>query len=157
MAEGKVHVSASDKKHRVCAADCAIFRDGKVLMQKRSFGMWKGYWCLIGSKVDRGETIIHAAFREVKEESGLDVKRIHMLGIYDGKDRDPEQHCIAVGFLCETDDAEPSVSSEATEMKFFHPDRLPERVAFDHRLIIEDALKMRQRIRESSGTEPEKV
>ena len=63
------HVPANEKDHRVCCADCAIVRDNKVLMQKRSFGMWKRYWCLPGGKVDKGETIIHAAIRETKEES----------------------------------------------------------------------------------------
>lgn len=135
------HVSANEKDHRVCCADCVIVRDNKVLMQKRSFGMWKGYWGLIGGKIDKGETIIHGAVREIMEESGLDVKQLHMLGIYDAKDRDPEQHGIAIGFLCETNDAEPKMSSEATEMKWSGFDELPEKIAFDHKLIIEDAKK----------------
>lgn len=132
---------ANEKDHRVCAADCVVVRDNRILMQKRSFGMFKGQWCLVGGKVDKGETIIHAAIRETKEESGLDVKRIHMLGIYDAKDRDPEQGAVAVGFLCETNDAEPVMSDEATEMKFFPLDQLPDEIAFDHRLIVEDAKK----------------
>ena len=131
----------NEKEHRVVAADCVIIRDNRVLLQKRSFGMWKGYWCLIGGKVDKGETIIHAAVREIKEESGLDAREIYMLGTYDSVDRDPEQGCVAVGFLCETNDAEPVISEEATEMKFFPLGGLPENIAFDHRLIIEDARK----------------
>lgn len=134
-------MKANEKEHRVVAADCVIVRDNKVLMQKRSFGMFKGYWCLIGGKVDKGETIIHAAVREIKEESGLDAKEVYMLGIYDSVERDPEQGCVAVGFLCETKDAEPVMSEEATEMKFFPLDKLPDRIAFDHKLIIEDARK----------------
>lgn len=132
---------ADEKKHRVVAADCVIVRDNRVLMQKRSFGMWKDYWCLIGGKVDVGETIIHAAVREAKEESGLDVKKIYMLGIYDAKDRDHEQNCVAVAFLCEANDAEPKMSEEATDMKFFPFDKLPDKIAFDHKLMVEDAKK----------------
>ena len=132
---------ANEKDHRVVTADCVIVRDNSVLMQRRSFGMFKGQWCLVGGKVDKGETIIHAAVRETKEESGLDIARIHMLGIYDAKDRDPEQNCVAVGFVCDANDAEPVMSDEATEMKFFPFDQLPEKIAFDHRLMIEDAKK----------------
>ncbi|MCK4496577.1 MAG: NUDIX hydrolase [Candidatus Aenigmarchaeota archaeon] len=128
-------------KYRIVSTDVVIVRDNKVLMQKRSFGMFKGYWHLVCGKVEAGETIIHAAIREVKEETSLDVKRIQMLGIYDGKERDPEQNCVAIGFLCETNDAEPRLSREATEMKFFPFDKLPKRIAFDDRLIIEDAKK----------------
>jgi ADP-ribose pyrophosphatase YjhB (NUDIX family) len=141
MMDERPHATAGSRKHRVVAADCVIVRDNKVLLQKRSFGMWKGYWCLVGGKVDIGETIIHAAVREVKEESGLDVSNIQVLGIYDGKDRDAEQNCVAVGFLCEANDAEPVMSAEATEMRFFPFTGLPEKIAFDHRLIIEDARK----------------
>lgn len=143
-------------KYRVCAADCVIVRDSKILMQKRSFGMWKGYWGLIGGKVDVGETIIHAAVREAKEESCLDVRKLNMLGIYDAKDRDPEQHGIAIGFLCEVGEGEPRMSSEATDMKWFGFDEIPEKLAFDHRLIIEDARKFLEKVKqlkESSATE----
>jgi 8-oxo-dGTP diphosphatase len=135
-------VEADKTKHRVCCADCVIVRDNKILLQKRSFGMWEGYWCLPGGKVDHGETIIHGAIREAKEETNLDINKIRMLGIYDGKDRDPEQHGITIGFLCEANDAEPVMSDEATEMKFFPLGSLPENIAFDHGLIIEDARKL---------------
>jgi ADP-ribose pyrophosphatase YjhB (NUDIX family) len=138
--EGK-RIPVDMKKHRVCCADCVIVRGNRVLLQKRSFGIWKGYWCLPGGKVNRGETIIGAAVRETKEESGLDLKGIQMLGIYDGKDRDPEQDGISIGFLCEASEEEPRISREATEMKFFPLNRLPEKMAFDHRLVVEDAKK----------------
>lgn len=151
------HVIANEKKHRICCSDCVIVRDNKILMQKRSFGIWKGYWCLPGGKVDRGETIIHAAIRETKEESDLDVTKLHMLGIYDGKDRDQEQHGISIGFLCETNNAEPKMSSEATEMKFFPFDKLPEKIAFDHNLIIEDAKKFMDKLKALSQSKSKKI
>ncbi len=137
---------ANETKHRMVTADCVIVRDNKVLMQKRSFGMWKGYWCLIGGKVDVGETIIHAAVREAKEESDIDVKKIYMIGIYDDKDRDQENNCVTVAFLCEANDAEPKMSEEATDMKFFPFEKLPDKIAFDHRLIIEDAKKLMDKL-----------
>lgn len=138
-----------DKKgNRTVSTDCVIVRDNKVLLQKRSFGNFKGYWCLVCGKVKIGETVIHAAVREVKEETGLDVKRLHMVGIYDGKDRDPDNHCVAIGFLVDTNDAEPKVSREATEIKFFPFDKLPEKIAFDHRLSIEDARKFLEKLSE---------
>lgn len=141
MANNKGHIMANERDHRVVTADCIVIRGNTVLLQKRSFGMFKGYWCLVGGKVDRGETIIHAAVRETREESGLDIRRLYMLGIYDAKDRDPEQNCVAVAFVCETNDAEPVMSREATEMRFFPLDQLPEKIAFDHGLMIEDAKK----------------
>ena len=62
-------------------------RQGEILlaMKKRGFGMgkWNGY----GGKLHEGESLEHAAIREVKEESGIqivesDLKRIGVLDFY---------------------------------------------------------------------------
>jgi 8-oxo-dGTP pyrophosphatase MutT (NUDIX family) len=53
---------------------CLTKEDGMILlgMKKRGFG--EGRWNGFGGKVEEGETIVEAAIREMKEESGLTVK-----------------------------------------------------------------------------------
>lgn len=66
-------------------------KDGKVLLSKRAIDPFKGTYDLIGGFLNNGEHPEQGAIREAKEESGLDVKAIELLGIYIdtyGKDGD---------------------------------------------------------------------
>jgi 8-oxo-dGTP diphosphatase len=58
------------------------FPDGKILLVKRDTVPFKGYWALPGGRVDPGETAGQTVIREVKEETGLDVKIVRVVGEY---------------------------------------------------------------------------
>jgi 8-oxo-dGTP diphosphatase/2-hydroxy-dATP diphosphatase len=60
---------------------CLTKENGMILlgMKKRGFG--EGRWNGFGGKVEEGETIIEAAIRETKEESGLEVEELVEKGI----------------------------------------------------------------------------
>jgi 8-oxo-dGTP pyrophosphatase MutT (NUDIX family) len=61
-------------------SDAAIFdSSGKILLLKRSDD---AKWCMPCGLVDAGETPEQAAIREAKEETGLDVKILELVGIY---------------------------------------------------------------------------
>lgn len=55
------------------AAAGLLFSDGKILLVKRKFEPYKGYWGLPGGFVVFGETLDQAIKREMKEELGLDI------------------------------------------------------------------------------------
>lgn len=57
----------------------AVLRDGLVLLTKREDAEM---WCLPGGAVDDGESLAHAAVREVREETGLEVRLTRLVGIY---------------------------------------------------------------------------
>ena len=62
------------KRISVCVS-AIIAKDGKVLLVKRrSFKSFAGYWGVPTGKVKAGETLEEALKREVKEETGLVVK-----------------------------------------------------------------------------------
>ena len=57
----------------------AIVKDGRILLTKRrDFPVW----CIPGGHLSAGESIIEAAVREAKEETGLDVSIRHLIGVY---------------------------------------------------------------------------
>ncbi|MFA5431555.1 MAG: 8-oxo-dGTP diphosphatase [Candidatus Paceibacterota bacterium] len=60
---------------------CLIKKEGMVLlgMKKRGFG--EGRWNGFGGKVEEGETIINAAIREMREESGLRIEELEEKGL----------------------------------------------------------------------------
>ena len=57
----------------------AIFANGKILLtQREDFEVW----CLSGGGVEADESLVQTAMREVKEETGLEVRIERLVGIY---------------------------------------------------------------------------
>ncbi|MCL4120137.1 UNVERIFIED_CONTAM: hypothetical protein GTU68_005970 [Idotea baltica] len=50
-----------------------LHQDNKILLGYKKRGFGQGKWNGFGGKCEEGETIRRAAFREMKEESGLDM------------------------------------------------------------------------------------
>jgi 8-oxo-dGTP diphosphatase len=68
-----------------------IVRDDgdRVLLLKRGIEPGYGKWVFPGGYVDRGEVVEHAAIREAREESGLDVRLAGLVGMYSYPGRTP--------------------------------------------------------------------
>ena len=59
---------------------CLISDGDKVLLQNRVKEDWKGY-TLPGGHVEMGESFVDAVIREMKEETGLDIKSPRLAGV----------------------------------------------------------------------------
>ena len=56
--------------------------EDKILMCKREKEPYKGKYNLVGGKVENGEDELHAAYRELQEETGItndDIKLTHLM------------------------------------------------------------------------------
>jgi len=61
-------------------AAAIIFNEQRrILIMKRRSGP---YWCISGGRMDIGESASDCCIRETKEETGLDVKIIRLIGLY---------------------------------------------------------------------------
>ena len=71
-----------------------IVRDDgeRVLLLRRAIEPGYGKWVFPGGFVDRGEVVEQAAIREAREETGLDVTLVALLGVYSDPSRDPRLH-----------------------------------------------------------------
>ena len=70
-----------DRTERVELTVLCLIRDGdRYLLQDRAKGDWTGY-TLPGGHVEPGESIVDAVVREMKEETGLNVKFPRLCGV----------------------------------------------------------------------------
>jgi len=52
--------------------------ESKILMCKREKNPYKGKYNLVGGKVEQGENEMHAAYRELQEETGITKENIQL-------------------------------------------------------------------------------
>lgn len=100
-------------------------------------------WAIPGGFVDVGETVEHAACREMKEEVGLDVSITGLLGVYSRPDRDPRGHTVTVIYTGEAS-GRPVAADDAADVGTFYRDTLPAPLAFDHDEVLADYFAARQ-------------
>ena len=92
---------------------------------------------LPGGFIEEGERAEHAAVREMKEETGLDVRLEGILGVYPCPLRDMRCHTLTTVFVgrCTDPDAL-HAGDDASEAAFYDPDHLPGPLCFDHARIL---------------------
>lgn len=75
------HDPEAPRATRLVPAVTVVVRNGAgdILLQRRADN---DLWALPGGVVDVGETVSNAVLREVKEETGLDVDIVRLVGIY---------------------------------------------------------------------------
>ncbi len=94
-------------------------------------------WAIPGGFVDYSESVERAAVREAKEETSLDVKLVHLLGVYSDPNRDPRQHTISTVFVASAN-GKPVAGDDAKQVRRFTKKNFPSTLAFDHKKILED-------------------
>jgi ADP-ribose pyrophosphatase YjhB (NUDIX family) len=105
-----------------------IVRDGRVLLIRRGQAPLLGEWSLPGGVLECGETLREATVREAREETGLVVETVDMLGVYERivpGDRRVRYHYVLIDFLCRAVGGELRAGSDAAEVGWFTRAELP--------------------------------
>jgi 8-oxo-dGTP diphosphatase len=91
-------------KRPVLGVGALIFNRDKILLVERGKEPLKGYWSLPGGVLEIGETLEQGIVREVCEETGLEVKPVKVLEIFERIIRDaegaPEYHYVLIDYVC---------------------------------------------------------
>ncbi|MEK6550058.1 MAG: NUDIX hydrolase [Pseudomonadota bacterium] len=96
-----------------------------------------------GGFVDLGETLEQAAVREAREETGLVVELVALLGVYSDPARDPRSHTCSVVYVARASGT-PTAEDDAKAVHVVDPAAPPGRLVFDHEQILLDYLSYRE-------------
>jgi 8-oxo-dGTP diphosphatase len=129
-------------KTPLLAVDAVIlFEDGIVLIRRLN-PPYQGFYALPGGFVEVGERAEEALHREAQEETGLEIELLGLVGAYSDPGRDPRGHVVSLCYLAQGA-GELRSGSDASSVEVFSSQALPP-LAFDHRQMIGDALRMMQ-------------
>jgi 8-oxo-dGTP diphosphatase len=110
------------------AVSAAIFRDGRVLIVRRARPPAHGLYTLPGGGVELGETLEQAIIREVREETGLAIAPLALVGFREALARDAagrvERHFVILPFAARWIAGEVALSEELAEAHWRKPDEL---------------------------------
>ena len=124
-------------------ADCVVMTKEevpKVLLIQRGAAPFKGAWAFPGGFMNMDETTEQCAIRELEEETGLKVTKVHQIGAYSKVDRDPRGRTITVAYLAIIDTPKDvKGQDDAAKAEWFPITDLP-KLAFDHYDIMKDAI-----------------
>ena len=118
----------------------------RVLVVRRGADPFKRRWALPGGFVRPDETLEQGARRELKEETGLEVRQVHLeqLATYGDPDRDPRQRVVTVAYLALSPGVPlPIAGSDAADAAWVEVNELLRSrsvLAFDHGRILRDGL-----------------
>ena len=114
----------------------------RVLLIRRKHPPYAGFWAFPGGFVDEDETLEAAARRELKEETGLKVKKLEQLLAFGDPGRDPRGWTVTIAFFGRVDPKKlkPKADDDAAEVGWHFIDD-PPRLAFDHAKILKAARK----------------
>ena len=136
-----IHSLRAEIGSRKIILNCAgalIVRDGAILFQRRSDN---GRWGLVGGLLELNETYEEAALREIREETGLDVRLTAFLGIFHNHDmiwdNGDRAHTIGAYYVAEIVGGTMRLDEESLELRFFGPDEIPALFAQDHAAALE--------------------
>lgn|GEM_PF-138668 len=138
------HITGKLREGPFLTVDGIVAFDGGIVMIERT-NPPLGF-ALPGGFVDYGETVEDAVKREIKEETSLDFLDFKLLGVYSEPKRDARFHTVSIVFYGKGK-GRLQAASDAKSAKVYKLNSLPEKIAFDHRKIIEDYIKQTETIK----------
>ena len=126
MSDGEIRRSYPTRPY--LAVSAAIFRDGRVLIVRRGRPPAHGLYTLPGGGVELGETLEQAVIREVREETGLAIAPLALVGFREAIACDAagrvERHFVILPFAARWIAGEIALSEELAEADWRKPDEL---------------------------------
>lgn len=132
----------------LCGGSVVIRNErGELLLQKRVHP--EGRWAFPGGLMELGESTEDTARREVREETGLELGELRLIGVYSGPDHlcsapnGDEWYVVNAAYAADSFSGEPRVNdAESLALGWFRPEDMPETLVRSHKEILRDYLKL---------------
>ncbi len=120
-------------KQPLVGVGAVIVEDGRVLLIKRGKAPLLGEWSIPGGMLELGETLRQGAEREALEETGLVVRAIDLIGVFDRivpapaanvEEKPTLFHYVLIDFLCQKIDGDLAAAGDAADARWFTPDEV---------------------------------
>lgn len=164
--EAKKGVYTYEYPRPAVTTDCVIFgydvKEGlSVLLIERGIEPYKGCWAFPGGFLNMDETTEMGALRELKEETGFDVKVdfLEQLGCFSDVDRDPRGRVITIAYYALVQKGAVKGGDDARNAQWYPIGEIPQ-LAFDHEKILRVALRrLKEKYKEMYNKEftPERI
>ena len=104
-----------------------VSKKDKLLLVKRAIEPKLGKWSFPSGYVDLGESVESAALREVKEETGMEIKINFLVGVYSSSTRP----LVLLAYGAEVSGGNVKLNHEVLDVEYFSPNSLPD-MPFPH-------------------------
>lgn len=111
-----------------------VIESGRALLIRRGTEPLLGQWSIPGGTLNLGETLQAGVARELLEETGLEVRVLDLIEVFDriidesgpteGGIEKPRFHFVIADYLCERISGEAVAASDATDIAFAREDEL---------------------------------
>ena len=112
-----------------------IIHEGRALLIRRGSEPLLGEWSIPGGTLELGETLEEGVARELLEETGLEVRVLELIEVFDRiyvestagehePKKGPRFHYVIVDYLCECLSGQPRAGSDVTDVAFAREDEL---------------------------------
>lgn len=126
---------------RLCVEAVIVTKNG-IILTKRNIKPASGKWHIPGGTVLKGEKLKDGIIRIAKDETGLDVEIIKLLGVIEYNFKDYFSQPIGLAYLLKPKNKnfELKINNQANEIKIFS--ELPKNMIKVQKIFLENNLKM---------------
>lgn len=105
-----------------------MISNGRALLIKRGHPPLQGEWSIPGGTLEVGETLLQGVERELVEETGIRVRVVTLIEVFERVFRDDggkaKYHFVILDYLCESIGGEARAGSDVTDVAWASEDDL---------------------------------